>query len=573
MLTYWEFNHVPSGFVPQQDKGYLLLNVQLPDSASVERTQGIMRDIEDIVLKTEGVQHTVSVAGQSLVQNANASNIGSMYVLLKPFEERGSKLSADAVAAAIRERCRQSVKVRDANVTVFGAPPIEGLGTTGGFKIVIEDRGNLGLRELQHVSDQVVADGDDTPQLRGLYNSLRSDTPWLYLQIDRTKCLVLGIQLSEVFNTLQDYLGSYYVNNFNEFGRTWQVNIQADWRYRERVRDIPQLQVRNNQGQMVQLGTLLTVRPSSGPLMITRYNMYSATAITGDTAPGVSSGQAVELMQNIASKDLPYSMTYDWTELTYLQLEAGNTALYVFALAVVFVFLVLAAQYESWALPLAVILVVPMCLLCSVAGVDAAQMDVTIFTQIGFVVLVGLASKNAILIVEFAKQQQEAGKSREEATLEASRLRLRPSLMTSFAFILGVVPLVIARGAGAEMRQTLGVAVFSGMLGVTLFGIFLTPVFFYVIQWFGERKGARPGHWEGPDPSRALVPVSGPARSDGRLGWRHGSRLTAQHNSFPSEEFCCQRKHRWESIDCPPVLLLGDVSRSMLLRAYCRGGA
>jgi hydrophobe/amphiphile efflux-1 (HAE1) family protein len=507
-LTYWEFNRVPTGFVPQQDKGYLLLNVQLPDSASVERTQGIMRNLDDIVLKIAGVQHTVSVAGQSLIQNANASNVGSMYVLLKPFEERGSKLNADAIATTIRERCQQSRQVRDANVTVFGAPPVEGLGTTGGFKIVIQDRGNLGLGGLQHVSDQVVADGNDTPQLRGLYNTLRSDTPWLYIQIDRTKCLVLGIQLSDIFDTLQHYLGSYYINNFNQFGRTWQVNIQSDQHFRDRVSDIPQLQVRNNQGQMVQLGTLLTVRPSSGPVMIQRYNMYSATAITGNTAPGVSSGQAVEYMEGIANKNLPHSMSYDWTELTYLQLQAGNTALYVFALAVVFVFLVLAAQYESWALPLAVILVVPMCLLCSVAGVDAAQMDITIFTQIGFVVLVGLASQNAILIVEFAKQQREAGVPPDQATVEASRLRLRPILMTSFAFIFGVLPLVFATGAGAEMRQTLGVAVFSGMVGVTLFGIFLTPVFFYVIQWFTGRRQHGPLHVDGPNPSRALVPVT-----------------------------------------------------------------
>ncbi len=515
-LTYLEFTRVPTGFVPQQDKGYLLVNVQLPDAASVERTQRTMSDIEGIVLHTEGVQHTVAVAGQSLILNANAPNLGSMYVLLKPFEERGRKHSADAIANAIREGCRQNKKVRDAVVSVFGAPPIEGLGTTGGFKFIIEDRGNVGLAELQKVSDQIVADGNSNPELRDLYNSARFNTPWLYLDIDRTKCLVVGIQLSDVFNTLQDYLGSYYVNNFNEFGRTWQVNIQADRRYRNRVRDIPQLQVRNNQGQMVQLGTLLTVRSSSGPLMIMRYNMYSATAITGDTAPGVSSSQAVGIMQNLASKDLPPTMSTDWTELTYLQLQAGNTALYVFGLAVVFVFLVLAAQYESWKLPLAVILVVPMCLLCSIVGVDLAGMDVTIFTQIGFIVLVGLASKNAILIVEFAKQQRESGVPPEKATLEAARLRLRPILMTSFAFIFGVIPLVLASGAGAEMRQTLGLAVFTGMLGVTLFGIFLTPVFFYVLQWFGKQKETGSLHVDGPDPSRALVLVAQPTWRDRR---------------------------------------------------------
>ena len=513
-LTYWEFNRVPTGFVPQQDKGYLLVNVQLPDAASVERTQRVMSDIENIVLHTEGVQHTVGVAGQSLILNANAPNLGSMYVLLKPFEDRGRKLSADAIAASIRERCQRNKKVRDALVTVFGAPPIEGLGTTGGFKMIVEDRGNFGLAALQKASHQIVADGNENDALRNLTDNARFDTPWLYLEIDRTKCLVLGIQLSDVFNTLQDYLGSFYVNNFNEFGRTWQVNIQADRRYRDRIRDIPQLQIRNSQGQMVQLGTLLSVRPSSGPLLIMRYNMYSATAITGDTAPGVSSSEAVTLMEGLAAKNLPPAMSTDWTELTYLQLQAGNTALYVFALAVMFVFLVLAAQYESWKLPLAVILVVPMCLLCSIVGVDLAGMDVTIFTQIGFVVLVGLASKNAILIVEFAKQQRESGVPPEQATLEAARLRLRPILMTSFAFIFGVIPLVLATGAGAEMRQTLGLAVFSGMLGVTLFGIFLTPVFFYVLQWFGKREQTGPLPVDGPDPARALVPVTPPAWRD-----------------------------------------------------------
>jgi multidrug efflux pump len=507
VLTYWEFNRVPTGFVPQQDKGYLLLNVQLPDAVSVQRTQTIMRDIEKVVLKTDGVAHTVAVAGQSLIQNANSPNLGSMYVLLKPFEQRGSRLSADTITAAIQQSCGQNRQLREAIVTVFGAPPIDGLGTTGGFKFIVEDRGNAGLADLQRVSDQVVADGNENPRLRGLTNNLRADTPWLYLDIDRTKCLVLGVQLSDIFNTLQEYMGSYYVNNFNEFGRTWQVIIQADQRFRGRIRDLGQLQVRNNQGQMIQLNTILSVRNASGPQMIMRYNMYSATAVTGDAAPGTSSGQVVDLMQDIAAKDLPHSMAYDWTELTFLQLQAGNTALYVFALAVVFVFLVLAAQYESWKLPLAVILVVPMCLLCSVAGVDAADMDVTIFTQIGFVVLVGLASKNAILIVEFAKQRQEAGDDRRQATLEASRLRLRPILMTSFAFIFGVIPLVVAEGAGAEMRQTLGLAVFSGMLGVTVFGIFLTPVFFYVIQWFGGGKPSdHTPHSGEPDRTRALVP-------------------------------------------------------------------
>jgi hydrophobe/amphiphile efflux-1 (HAE1) family protein len=491
-LTYFEFIRAPTGFVPQQDKGYLLLNVQLPDSASVERTQKVMAHIENIARDTPGVEHTVGVSGQSLILNANAPNLGSMYILLKEFAQRtGPGLSADGIAAALREKCQR--EVRGAIVSTFGAPPIDGLGTTGGFKLIVEDRGHLGLGELQQVSDQIVARGNKTPGLEGLYNSSRASTPWLYLEIDRTKCMALGVLVSDVFSTLQVYLGSYYVNNFNEFGRIWQVNIQADPRFRDKVDDIRQLQVRNNQGQMIRLGTVLSVRNTSGPVSVMRYNMYSATAVTGNTSPGTSSGQGVVLMQKIAGQELPRSMAFDWTELTFLQLQAGNTAIYVFALAVVFVFLVLAAQYESWSLPLAVILVVPMCLLCSIVGVRLAGMEVTIFTQIGFVVLVGLASKNAILIVEFAKQQREAGKPPREATLEAVRLRLRPILMTSFAFIFGVLPLVIATGAGAEMRRSLGLAVFSGMLGVTLFGIFLTPVFYYVVGRFTEGRSQETG--------------------------------------------------------------------------------
>jgi multidrug efflux pump subunit AcrB len=465
--------------------------VQLPDAASVERTREVLAQIEKLARETPGVAHTVSISGQSLILNANAPNLGSLYVLLKDFaDRRGAGSSADAIAVDLRERCRKAV--RDALVTTFGAPPIDGLGTTGGFKLIVEDRGNLGLGEVQRVSDAIVARGNATPGLRGLFNSAHADTPWLYLDIDRTKCKALGLSLADIFSTLQIYLGSYYVNNFNEFGRTWQVNIMADRNFRERARDIRQLQVRNDRGAMIPLANVLSMRGTTGPVVVLRYNMYDAAAITGDAAPGTSSGQALALMEQIAGRQLPRNMAFDWTELAYMQTRAGSTALGVFALAVAFVFLVLAAQYESWKLPLAVILVVPMCLLCSIAGVALARMDVTIFTQIGFVVLVGLASKNAILIVEFARQKQEEGVPRREAVLEACRLRLRPILMTSFAFILGVVPLVIAEGAGAEMRRTLGVAVFGGMLGVTLFGIFLTPVFYDALQWFGgDGRAAR----------------------------------------------------------------------------------
>ncbi|MEI8374493.1 MAG: multidrug efflux RND transporter permease subunit [Planctomycetota bacterium] len=480
-LTYFGFTHVPGGFIPEQDKGYLIVNAQLPDGASVQRTQAVMRRIERIARETPGVAHTVALSGQSLLLGANAPNFGSMYVMLNDFDARRGKAGqGGAILAALGKRFND--EVQEALVSVFGAPPVDGLGNAGGFKLVVEDRGNLGLAQLQAVTDQAVLEGNATPGLEGVFTGLRANTPWLHLEIDRVKAKSMGVSLNEVFNALQIYMGSLYVNNFNDFGRSWQVNVQADTQFRRTAEDVRKLQVRNATGEMVPLDTLAEIQNISGPVMVIRYNMYPAATINGNMAPGTSSGQAIQLMAKVVGQQLLPSMAVEWTELTLMQNLAGNTAMYVFALAVVLVFLVLAAQYESWSLPLAVILVVPMCLLCSIAGVAIMRMDINIFTQIGFIVLVGLASKNAILIVEFAKQQRELGMGRREATLEACRLRLRPIMMTSFAFILGVVPLVIAEGAGAEMRRTLGTAVFSGMLGVTLFGIFLTPVFFYVID-------------------------------------------------------------------------------------------
>ncbi|MGD0384277.1 MAG: efflux RND transporter permease subunit, partial [Thermoguttaceae bacterium] len=481
VLTGWGFTKMPTGFIPEQDKGRLLVNVQLPDGVSVERTQEVVTKIAALAQSLPGVSHTLAVSGQSLLLQANAPNFGSLFVLLKPFDQRrGRELSDKAVAARLRRLCY--AKFPEASVGVFGAPPVDGLGTAGGFKLMVEDRGSLGPQTLQQMTDLVIERGNHQPGLMGLFTLYRSNTPQLYVDIDRTKVKSLGVAISDVFNTLQVFMGSMYVNNFNEFGRSWQVDLQADGGFRNRVEEVGQLKVRNAGGQMVPMNTLAAIKDVPGPVMITRYQLYPSAPINGNIAPGTSSGQAVSLMDRLAERELPKSMPAEWTELTLLQNLAGNTAMYVFILAVVLVFLVLAAQYESWSLPLAVILVVPMCLLCSIAGVALARMDINIFTQIGFVVLVGLASKNAILIVEFAKQQREGGKSRREATMEACRLRLRPIMMTSFAFILGVVPLVIAEGAGAEMRRTLGTAVFSGMLGVTLFGIFLTPVFFYVID-------------------------------------------------------------------------------------------
>jgi multidrug efflux pump len=492
LLTGWQFATAPVGFVPQQDKGYLILTVQLQDAASLERTDKVMARLDQVIRGQEdggalqrGVLKTLGVSGQSLITNASAPNLGSMYILLKNFPDRPG-LSADEVRAELLERCKKEVP--EAEMAAFGGPPIDGLGTTGGFKLIIENRGNLGAEELDKVTSNIIDEGNSSGLLRDLFSTSRADTPWLNLDLDRPKCLALGVQITDVFNALQVYLGSYYVNNFNQFGRTWQVNVQADASFRDQAHDIKKLQVRNQLGQMIPLGSLLTIHGQSGPVAVMRYNMYSSAAILGNTAPGVSSGQAISLMEAIADRQMPRgTMARDWTELTYLQKSAGNTSLFVFGLAVLFAFLVLAAQYESWSLPLAVILVVPMCLLCSVTAVTLAGLEVNVFTQIGFVVLVGLASKNAILIVEVAKQQQDAGVPTLQAALEGARLRLRPILMTSFAFILGVVPLVLASGAGAEMRRALGLAVFSGMLGVTFFGVFLTPVFFYLLRRRSDR--------------------------------------------------------------------------------------
>ena len=508
-LTYVGFTNTPTGFIPQQDKGYLLVNVQLPDSASLQRTDEVMKRIETVALRTPGVAHSVAISGQSILLNANAPNYGALYVMLKPFPERlEPDLAGESIAARLQNDLQD--EIADGVVNVFSAPPVEGLGTAGGFKIIVEDRGSTGLDTLQTVADKVVSGAGKDGKLQGMFTSFRANTPWLFIDIDRTVAKQKGVSMSEVFNTLQGDLGSLYVNDFNKFGRTWQVNIQAGQNYRKQIEDLQQIKFKNDRGGMVPFGAVARVRETTGPSLIMRYNMYQSAAINGSPGPGVSSGQAIDLMAAASRGETNNvrSMRTEWTELALLQLQTGNTAMLVFLLAVVLVFLVLAAQYESWSLPLAVILVVPMCLLCSVAGVLLAHMDINIFTQVGFVVLIGLACKNAILIVEFAKAQREEGVDRYQATLAAVKLRLRPIIMTSFAFILGVLPLVIAEGAGAEMRRTLGTAVFAGMLGVTLFGIFLTPVFFYVIQWFSDLRGVE---------QAAVVEVPPPSEGNGEV--------------------------------------------------------
>jgi multidrug efflux pump subunit AcrB len=493
ILTRVSFDNAPAGFIPMQDKGYLLVNVQLPDAASVQRTSNVMSKIDKIARQTPGVKNTVAVAGDSILLGANSPNFGALYIMLDDFRKRTPYgRTSEKIAHQLEERFRNEID--DAVVGVYGAPPVDGLGTAGGFKIVIEDRTSNGLKTLQDATEQVVDAGREKPsELRGMFSSFRADTPWLFLDINREQAKILGLSVNDVFTSLQVFLGSLYVNDLNWSGRTWQVNVQSDSRFRRQINDVKQLSIRNSNGQMVPLSTIAKVKSVNGPVMIYRYNMYSAAPVNGGPAAGVSSGEAIGIMEGMTRQvtNNVQGLYPEWTELAKLQLETGNTAMYVFVLAVVLVFLVLAAQYESWSLPLAVILVVPMCLLCSIVGVIVAKLDVNIFTQIGFVVLVGLACKNAILIVEYARRQTEQGKPRHEATIATCKLRLRPIMMTSLAFILGVVPLVISTGAGAEMRRTLGTAVFAGMLGVTLFGIFLTPVFYSVIQWSSDWYEAR----------------------------------------------------------------------------------
>ncbi len=484
-LTGNLLDHYPVGFIPQQDQGRIFVDVQLPDSASVQRTRDAMAQIEQIALKLPGVAHTMVIAGQSVLMQSNSSNYGTMFVILDPWSDRNSpELTANGLIETLKQQ--YAAQVKEAQIGVYSMPPVPGIGLASGFKFLVEDRGSAGFDELQRVAEQVAIEGAKVPNMVVMPPVFRSNTPQIYLDIDRAKAQSLGVSIDDVNQTLQIYLGSYYVNNFNEFGRYWQVNIQADGDFRDQVSKLNQLFVRSKQGSMVPLGTLVQARDIGGPAMITRYNLYNAAAVLGGGRPPLSSGQSIDIMENVAAKVLPPSMQIEWTELTLMQIKAGNTALYVFGAAVVMVFLVLAAQYESWALPLAVILVVPMCLLSSLFGIFLRRLPMDIFVQIGFVVLVGLACKNAILIIEFAKQMRAEGKPRREATIEASRLRLRPILMTSAAFILGVLPMVVAHGAGAEMRWSLGTAVFSGMIGVTLFGVFLTPVFFNAIEWFGE---------------------------------------------------------------------------------------
>ncbi len=490
-MTYLGFTTVPVGFIPEQDKGYLVVNAQLPDGASLERTEAVISQLREIAKKTPGVAHTIAVPGYSILNSTNIANVGGIFVILEPFEERkhDPMLSAPKVAANLRSGFGG---IQEAVISLFGAPPVDGLGNTGGFKLHLQDRADTGLTGLQESVDNVVSAGNTTPGLLGLFSSFRANQPQIFVDLNRSQAKTQGIALNDIFDTLQVYLGSAYANDFTRFGRNWQVNVQAEPEFRLQPSDIGKLKVRNAAGQMVPMGALVSVEDTSGPAIVNHYNMYPSAEINGGTAPGVSSGQGISMMEQLSETELPPGMGYEWTELALQQKLAGNTAIFVFILGTVFVFLVLSAQYESWSLPVSIILIVPMCLFAAIGGVWLAGMDNNIFTQIGLVVLIGLAAKNAILIVEFAKQLQDQGKGLTEATIEASKLRLRPILMTSLAFGLGVLPLVLAKGAGAEMRVALGFAVFSGMVGVTLFGIFFTPVFYSTIRWLTGSKKASP---------------------------------------------------------------------------------
>jgi hydrophobe/amphiphile efflux-1 (HAE1) family protein len=489
-LTGWGFYKVPTGFVPTQDKQYLVAFAQLPDGASLDRTEAVIRRMSDLGLKTPGVQNAVQFPGLSISGFSVAPNAGIIFFGLKPFEERkGPNLSGPAIAGALNQ---QFASIQDAFILAVPPPPVMGLGAIGGFKLFVEDRADLGSDDLYQSTQALIGKGYQSGQLGGLFSTYTINVPQLDADIDRVKAKSQGVPLENLFETMQIYLGSLYVNDFNRFGRTFQVVAQADAQFRDHAEDITRLKTRNAKGQMVPLGTLIKVKETHGPDRAMRYNGYPAAEINGGPAPGFSSGEAEALIAKLATENLPKGMRFEWTDLTYQRILAGNTAVYVYPLCLLLVFLVLAALYESFRLPLAIVLIVPMCLLFAITGVYLKGSDNNIFTQIGLIVLVGLACKNAILIVEFAKERQDEGMSPFEAAIEACRLRLRPILMTSIAFIAGVSPLVIASGAGAEMRQAMGVAVFAGMIGVTLFGLFLTPVFYVVLMKLGPKKAPKP---------------------------------------------------------------------------------
>jgi len=489
-LNYALFKSVPMGFIPSQDQGYLILNVQLPDAASFARTEEVVRKASQITQETQGVKHVNAYAGFSILSGSTQSNTATMFARLDSFENRAGKenLHANDIIKNLSQRLSQ---IKEAQINVFAPPPIRGMSAVGGFKLQVQDRSNAGSQELQKVTQELIAQANQQQGLVGIMSTFKASVPQLFLDIDRLHAKTLNLSLKDVFDTLQIYLGSMYVNDFNLFGRTYQVVAQADSTFRMQPDDILELKTKNKSGDIVPLASFMKIEQVTQPDRIIRYNMYPAADINGATLPNVSSGDAINIMTKLLDENLPRGFGFEWTEMSLQQIMAGDVSMMIFALSVVFVFLALAAQFESWAMPLAIILIVPMCILSAMLGTWLSDSDNNIFTQVGFIVLVGLASKNAILIVEFAKHRQEQGLKLIDATLEASRLRLRPILMTSFAFIMGVFPLVSSQGAGAESRHILGMTVFSGMIGVTFFGLLLTPIFYVVVQKFSQRNETR----------------------------------------------------------------------------------
>ena len=503
-LAGWRFAATPTGFIPAQDQGYLIGVVQMPPGATLERTNATMQAAVSSALKVKGVHHVVNIAGLDGASFSNAPNAGTMFLALDDFETRKSNhQTGDSILGDLRKTFGA---IDEANLLVIPPPPVRGIGTGGGYKMMIQDRGSKGYKALEAAANDMMMAANQTEGLTSVFTLYNTGTPRIFADIDRVKAEQLGVAPADIFQTLQTYLGSSYINDTNLFGRTYRVTAQADAPFREQPSDIVNLKVRSASGAMVPIGSVATLRDDAGPFRVVRHNLYPTAELQGDTKPGYSSGQSLAAMEQLAAKHLPEGFGFEWTELAYQQKTQGNTATIVFALAVVFVFLLLAAQYESLTLPLAVILIVPMCLLAAILGVNLRGFDNNILTQIGLVVLVGLAAKNAILIVEFAKQAEERGEDRWTAAESAARTRLRPILMTSFAFILGVVPLVFASGPGAEMRQALGTAVFFGMIGVTIFGLVFTPVFYVIASWLQSKLPRRTRTDDAPK----LLPAPGP---------------------------------------------------------------